>query len=92
MTVPLANPIRYLSLPITIFLGMWLVLSYARRNEPHTSTLAILTTPAGYHNYITPPVVLIFQQELKLVKFLFARERQETTQLLPFLISRATSR
>jgi len=27
--VPLAGPIRYLSLPITIFLGMWLVLSNA---------------------------------------------------------------
>src|SRR6185436_9880814 len=27
--VPLAGPIRYFSLPITIFLGMWLVLSNA---------------------------------------------------------------
>ena len=46
----------------------------------------------GYHNYTTPPVVLTFQQELKSVQFLFARERQETTQLLPYLFSMATSR
>ena len=71
---------------------MWLVLSNARRNEPHTATLAILTAPVGYHNYITPPVVLTFQQEFKSVQFLFARERQETTRLLPYLISMAASR
>ena len=46
----------------------------------------------GYHNYTTPPVVLTFQQELKSVQFLFARERQETTRLLPYLFSMATSR
>ena len=50
------------------------------------------TTSAGYHNYTTPPVVLTFQQELKSVQILFARERQETTRLLPYLLSMASIR
>ena len=58
----------------------------------HRELSQILTTPAGYHNYTTPPIVLIFQQEFKVNQFLYARERQETTRLLPFLVSRATSR
>ena len=58
----------------------------------HHDLSKFVTTPAGYHNYTTPSVVLIFQQEFKVSQFLYARERQETTRLLLFLISRATSR
>src|SRR4029078_5334684 len=52
--VPLAGPIRYLSLPITIFLGMWLVFSNAQRNEPHTATLAIFDYTSGVSQLHNP--------------------------------------
>ena len=45
---------------------------------------------SGVSQLHNPAVVLIFQHEFKVSQFLNARERQEITRLLPFLISRAT--
>src|SRR6185312_293797 len=43
--------IQYLSLPITIFLGMWLVRSKAYPPLPHTADLSSFTKQTGYHKY-----------------------------------------
>ena len=82
-------------LKLTDYRISWYVASTFKRLTKwatHRDLNHFLTIPAGYHNYTTPPVVLTFQQELKSVQFLFARERQETTRLLPYLFSMATSR
>ena len=55
-------------------------------------TLTIFDYTSGVSQLLNPARCPFISAEGKVSQILYARERQETTRLLPFLVSEATSR